>query len=171
ICVLLRSVLLVVKHAAPVMKRQRSGSIVSTASVAGLRTGRAPHIYSAAKAAVIHLTRSVAMELGESGVRVNCICPGGIATPIFGKAFGLSAAEADLTIPLMKGVLEMLQPIRRPGLPEDIAHAALWLASDESSFVNGHALVVDGGLTGGHLWSETEQRRVMLRALFDRGPT
>ena len=101
---------------------------------------------------------------------MNCICPGGIATPIFGKAFGLSAAEADATIPLMKGVLETLQPIRRPGLPEDIAHAALWLASDESSFVNGHALVVDGGLTGGRLWSETEQRRVMLRTLFDRGP-
>jgi NAD(P)-dependent dehydrogenase (short-subunit alcohol dehydrogenase family) len=168
--VLLRGVFLGMKHAAGVMKRQGTGSIISTASVAGLRTGLGPHIYSAAKAAVIHLTRSVAMELGESGVRVNCICPGGIATPIFGKAFGLSAAEADATIPLMKGILETLQPIRRPGLPEDIAHAALWLASDESSFVNGHALVVDGGLTGGRLWSETEQRRVMLRTLFDRGP-
>src|SRR5256885_6134651 len=78
--VLLRSVFLGIKHAAPVMKRQRSGSIVSTASVAGLRTGLGPHVYSAAKAAVIHLTHSVAMELGESGVRVNCICPGGIAT-------------------------------------------------------------------------------------------
>src|SRR5262249_59164823 len=106
ICVLLRSVLLVVKHAAPVMKRQRSGSIISTASVAGLRTGMGPHVYSAAKAAVIHLTHSVAMELGESGIRVNCICPGGIATPIFGKAFGIDADPADATIPLMKGALE-----------------------------------------------------------------
>src|SRR6267142_3650415 len=86
--VLLRGVFLGMKHAAPVMKRQGSGAIISTASVAGLRTGLGPHIYSAAKAAVIHLTHSVAMELGESGVRVNCICPGGIATPIFGKAFG-----------------------------------------------------------------------------------
>jgi NAD(P)-dependent dehydrogenase (short-subunit alcohol dehydrogenase family) len=88
--VLLRGVFLGMKHAAPVMKRQGSGSIISTASVAGLRTGLGPHVYSAAKAAVIHLTHSVAMELGERGVRVNCICPGGIATPIFGKAFGLS---------------------------------------------------------------------------------
>ncbi len=169
--VLLRGVFLGMKHAAPVMKRQGTGSIISTASVAGLRTGMGPHVYSAAKAAVIHLTRSVAMELGESGVRVNCICPGGIATPIFGKAFGLPPEGADATIPLMKGVLETLQPIRRPGLPEDIAQAALWLASDESSFVNGHALVVDGGLIGGRLWSETEQRRVMLRSAFGLSPT
>jgi len=160
--VLLRGVFLGMKHAAPVMKRQGSGSIISTASVAGLRTGLGPHVYSAAKAAVIHLTHSVAMELGERGVRVNCICPGGIATPIFGKAFGLSPDRAEQTVPLMKGVLETLQPIKRPGLPEDIAHAALWLASDESSFVNGHALVVDGGLIGGRLWSEVEQRRAML---------
>jgi len=160
--VLVRGVFLGMKHAAPVMKRQGAGSIISTASVAGLRTGLGPHVYSAAKAAVIQLTRSVAMELGESGVRVNCICPGGIATPIFGKAFGLSPDRADDTIPLMKGVLENLQPIHRPGLPQDIAQAALWLASDESSFVNGHALVVDGGLTGGRLWSESEQRRQML---------
>jgi len=162
--VLLRGVFLGMKHAAPVMKRQASGSIISTASVAGLRTGNGPHVYSAAKAAVIHLTRSVAMELGESGVRVNCICPGGIATPIFGKGLGMSPEQADTTIPLMKGVLERLQPIQRPGEPLDIAQAALWLASDESSFVNGHALVVDGGLIGGRLWSEVQQRRAMLRA-------
>lgn len=168
--VLLRGVFLGMKHAAPVMKKQGTGSIISTASVAGLRTGMGPHIYSAAKAAVIHLTHSVAMELGESGVRVNCICPGAIATPIFGKAFGLAPEPADATISLMKGVLETLQPIRRPGLPEDIAQAALWLASDESSFITGHALVVDGGLIGGRLWSETEQRRAMLRSAFGLPP-
>jgi len=162
--VLLRGVFLGMKHAAAVMTRQGAGSIISTASVAGLGAGLGPHVYSAAKAAVIHLTRSVAMELGESGVRVNCICPGGIATPIFGKAFGLAPEEAEATIPLMKGVLEALPPIKRAGLPDDIAHAALWLASDESSFVNGHALVVDGGLSSGRLWSEMEQRRRLLRA-------
>ena len=139
--VLLRSVFLGMKHAAPIMKRQGSGSIISTASVAGLRTGLGPHVYSAAKAAVIHLTHSVAMELGENGIRVNCICPGGIATPIFGKAFGVDADRADATIPLIKGVLETMQPIRRSGLPEDIAQAALWLACDDSTFANGHALV------------------------------
>lgn len=162
--VLVRGVFLGIKHAARVMKKQGSGSIISTASVAGLRTGFGPHTYSAAKAAVIHLTHSVAMELGESGVRVNCICPGGIATPIFGKSMGLSQERAEEVIPLMKGVLENFQPIKRTGLPDDIARAALWLASDDSSFVNGHALVVDGGLIGGRLWSEVQQRREMFRA-------
>jgi len=162
--VLLRGVFLGMKHAAPVMKRQGGGSIISTASVAGLHTGFGPHVYSAAKAAVIHLTRSVAMELGESGIRVNCICPGGIATPIFGKSFGLSAEQADGTLTLMKSVLEQMQPIRRAGAPDDIAEAALWLASDAAGFVNGHALVVDGGLGSGRQWSEGQQRRAMLRA-------
>ncbi|HTP72258.1 MAG TPA: glucose 1-dehydrogenase [Burkholderiaceae bacterium] len=162
--VLLRSVFLGIKHVAPVMKRQGGGSIVSTASVAGLRTGFGPHVYSAAKAAVIHLTHSVAMELGESGVRVNCICPGGIATPIFGKGYGLSTEAADRSVPLMKQVLSQMQPLHRAGLPDDIANAASWLASDESSFVNGHALVVDGGLIGGRQWSENLQRRDALQA-------
>ncbi|HET7527088.1 MAG TPA: glucose 1-dehydrogenase [Burkholderiaceae bacterium] len=160
--VLLRGVFLGIKHAAPVMKRQGSGSIVSTASVAGLRTGFGPHVYSAAKAAVIHLTHSVAMELGESGVRVNCICPGGIATPIFGKGYGLTPEAADRSVPLMKQVLSGMQPLRRAGLPDDIANAAAWLGSDEASFVNGHALVVDGGVIGGRLWSELQQRREMM---------
>jgi NAD(P)-dependent dehydrogenase (short-subunit alcohol dehydrogenase family) len=161
--VLVRGVLLGMKHAAPVMKHQGGGSIISTASVAGLRTGLGPHVYSAAKAAVIHLTRTVANELGEHNIRVNCICPGAIATPIFGKGLGMSAEQADEIVPLMKGVLENLQPIKRSGLPEDIAHAALWLASDDSTFVNGHALVVDGGLIGGRSWSESQFRRAALR--------
>jgi NAD(P)-dependent dehydrogenase (short-subunit alcohol dehydrogenase family) len=91
-----------------------------------------------------------------------CICPGGIATPIFGKGFGLEPEAADRSVPLMKQVLSSMQPLQRAGLPEDIANAAAWLASDESSFVNGHALVVDGGLTGGRLWGEGLQRRAML---------
>jgi NAD(P)-dependent dehydrogenase (short-subunit alcohol dehydrogenase family) len=161
--VLFRSVVLGMKHAARVMREQRSGSIISTASVAGLSTGSA-HIYSAAKAAVIHLTRSVAKELGESNVRVNCICPGGIATPIFGKAMGLATQVADQTIEPLTKALAKFQPIPRAGVPEDIATAALWLASDEASFVNGHALVVDGGLVGGPLWSQAIAGRKQLRA-------
>ena len=164
LAVLLRGVFLGMKHAAPVMKAQGGGSIISTASVAGMITGLGPHVYSVAKAAVIHLTRSVAMELGEHNVRVNCICPGAIATPIFGKGLGLSDERAEEIVPLMKGVLENLQPIRRAGLPDDIAQAALWLASDDSTFVNGHALVVDGGLTGGRSWSESQLRRSALRS-------
>jgi NAD(P)-dependent dehydrogenase (short-subunit alcohol dehydrogenase family) len=168
--VLLRGPFLGMKYAAPVMKRQGGGSIISTASVAGLRTGYGPHVYSAAKAAVIHLTRTVAMELGEHGVRVNCICPGGIATPIFPKGLGLPPERYEETIRQMKGVLENLQPIKRSGLPEDIAQAALWLAGDDSTFVNGHALVVDGGLTGGRRWSESVLRRAALRAALGLDP-
>ena len=152
--VLLRGVFLGIKHAAPIMCQQRSGSIISTASVAGIRTGFGSHIYSAAKAAVIQLTKSTARELGESNVRVNCICPGGIATPIFGKGFGLATQVADQTTEPMRMILESLQPIPRAGIPADIAQAALWLASDESSFVTGHELVVDGGITLGRKWSE-----------------
>lgn len=154
IALLLRSVYLGLHFAAPVMSAQGRGSLISTASVAGLQAGYGPHAYSAAKAAVIQLTRTVACELGEKGVRVNCICPGAIATPIFGKAFGLSAEQADATVAPMAQALQALQPIQRAGQPDDIAEAALWLASDASAFVNGHALVVDGGLTAGKLWSQ-----------------
>ena len=147
--VLLRGVFAGIKHAAAVMKQQRSGSIISTASVAGLQAGFAGHVYSAAKAAIISLTRTVAVELGEFGIRVNCICPGGIATPIFGRAVGLPPEIADQTVEPMSKVLSSLQPIARAGTPDDIARAALWLASDDASFVSGHALVVDGALTSG----------------------
>ena len=139
---------------------------MSTASVAGLQAGFGGHIYSAAKAAVINLTRSVATELGESGVRVNCICPGGVATAIFGRALGLEPEDAERSAGTMLMALANAQPLQRAGVPEDIANAALWLASDESGFVNGHALVVDGGITGGRLWSEGLQRREMLRAVL-----
>jgi NAD(P)-dependent dehydrogenase (short-subunit alcohol dehydrogenase family) len=90
------------KYAAPVMKRQGSGSIINNGSIAGLRAGYAPLVYGAAKAAVIHLARCVAMEFGESGVRVNSISPGAIATGIFGKAAGLSTEVADRTAEVMK---------------------------------------------------------------------
>jgi NAD(P)-dependent dehydrogenase (short-subunit alcohol dehydrogenase family) len=149
--VLFRGAFLGIKHAARVMRGQQSGSIISTASVAGLGSGYGPHAYSAAKAAVINLTRSAASELGEIGIRVNCICPGGIATPIFGKGLGLATQVADQMAESKR--LARMQPIPRSGLPEDIAEAALWLASDASTFVNGHALVVDGGLTTGRRWS------------------
>src|SRR6516164_5196366 len=160
----LRGVFLGIKHAAPIMCQQRSGSIISTASVAGIRTGFGSHIYSAAKAAVIQLTKSTARELGESNVRVNCICPGGIATPIFGKGFGLATQVADQTVDALQEGLARIQPIPRAGLPLDIANAALWLAGEESTFVNGHALVVDGGLVGGPLWSTVRARSKELRA-------
>ena len=160
-----RSVFLGMKHATPIMKKQNSGSIISTASVAGLRTGFGSHVYSAAKAAIIHITRTVAMELGEFNIRVNCICPGGIATAIFGKGFGFEQDKAERFKELIKIYLAEAQPIKRPGLPEDIAKAALWLASDDSTFVSGHPLVVDGGIIGGRMpmqnaeqWEEMAKR-------------
>lgn len=149
--VMVRGVFLGIKHAAPIMREQGGGSIINTASIAGLRTGAAGHAYSAAKAAVIHLTRSAAMELREAHIRVNCICPGFIATPIFARAMGLPEDTDDVaTAAVAAGVPGM----GRPGSPDDIAQAALWLASDESRFVNGHALVVDNGLTAGMSWSD-----------------
>jgi len=149
----LRGVFLGVKHAAPVMKRQGHGSIINTASVAGIRTGYGNHVYSAAKAGVIQFTRSVAMELGESGVRVNCVLPGYIPTPMIGLARGLTQEEAEAKLGVVSEAFRGAQPIEGPGSPDDVARAALWLASDDSRFVNGHALVVDGGATGGRTWS------------------
>jgi NAD(P)-dependent dehydrogenase (short-subunit alcohol dehydrogenase family) len=162
--VLLRGVFLGIKHAARVMREQRSGSIISTASVAGIDTSFGPHVYDTAKAGVIHLTKSVAKELGDSNVRVNCICPGYIATPIFGKSHGLATQVADQTLESVKEWLAQVQPIPRAGEPQDIANAALWLASDESTFVSGHALVVDGALLAGRRWAERQKFREDMRA-------
>lgn len=156
--VLLRGVFLGIKHSARVMKPRRSGSIINTASIAGLQTGYGSIPYSTAKAGVIHMSRAAAVELGESGIRVNALCPGGIVTPVFGKAFGMTHAEALRTMESIKPWFEELQPIHRPGAGLDIAQAALWLASDDSGFVNGHALVVDGGLTCGLSYSESMAR-------------
>lgn len=164
--VLARSAFLGMHFAAPAMKARGRGSIVNMASVAGFRAGYGSHLYSAAKAAVMQLTRTVAMELGEAGVRVNCICPGAIATPLFGKAAGLGPDEADATVQPMRQMLAKAQPICRAGEADDVAEAALWLASEASAFINGHALVVDGGLTGGRPWSAVvEQRQRMREAL------
>jgi NAD(P)-dependent dehydrogenase (short-subunit alcohol dehydrogenase family) len=167
---LLRSVMLGMKHAAPHMRRQGSGSIINNGSIAGKLGGYSTSlVYGAAKAAVIHLTKCVAMELGEVGIRVNSISPGVIATGIFGKALGLSVEAAEKTPELMHGVYKSAQPIPRAGLPEDIAHAAVFLASDESTFVNGHDLVVDGAITGGRNWTQQQQGYVALRKTFEQG--
>lgn len=136
--VLLRSVFLGIKHAARVMQERKSGgSIINTASVAGLSGGAGPHAYSAAKAGVINLTRSAAVELGPDRIRVNAICPGGILTPLVHRG----NAEQ------VRGRLERFQPWPAAGEGRNIAGAALFLASDDSEFVTGEALVVDGGLT------------------------
>ncbi len=164
--VLLRGPFLGIKHAAPILAKQRSGSIISTASVAGLQGGFGPHPYSALKAGVIQLTRTTSLELAEKNVRVNCICPGGIATPIFGRAMGFAEGQVSQTVAVMKQALSAMHPIGRSGMPEDIADTALWLASDSSSFVTGQAIVVDGGLTAGRGWSQTQDGGTQLRKIL-----
>ena len=148
----LRGVFFGIRAATKVMRPQGHGSIINTSSVAALSANYAGHDYSAAKAAIAHLTRTAANELGESGIRVNAICPGAIATSIFGRAAGLDSEAAQSTVETMADALADLAPIRRGGKPLDIAEAVLWLASDGSSFVNGQAIAVDGGLTTGPLW-------------------
>jgi len=155
---LVRSVMLGMKHAAAVMKQQRSGSIINNGSVAAHLAGYSSSmIYGAAKAAVVHLTRCVAMELGEHCVRVNSISPGAIATGILPKALGVEASRADAIAEQMKEPFAAVQPIPRAGVPDDIAQCACWLASDRSSFVNGEDIVIDGGMTRGRLFTPHQQ--------------
>lgn len=144
-----RAAMFGIKHATPIMQTQGGGSIISTASIAGLQNGYGPYLYSVAKAAIVHMTKLAAAELGPMNIRVNCICPGFIATPIFARAVGLATQVADQTVAGIAEVAKHAQPIPKAGLPEDIAEAALFLASDGSKFVNGIALTVDGGITVG----------------------
>jgi len=151
--VLLRGPFFGMKHAAPVMRSQGSGgSIISTASIAGVVGGDGPHIYATAKAAVMHLTRSVALELAEHNIRVNAICPGGTVTPmVLGEIPNVPEEQAK---DLVRGALKGFQPLHRAGEAIDIANAALWLAGNESTFVTGQSIVVDGGLTAGKQWTQ-----------------
>ena len=165
VAVNVRGVLLGLKHVAPIMVRQNSGSIVNVASIAGLRGGASGHVYAASKGAVIALTRSVAAELGEKGIRVNSISPGAIVTGIFAKGAGVEASKADKVTDLAKDLFAAVQPIPRAGLPEDVARAALFLASDGSSFIDGQDIVVDGGLTAiARGWSGMVKMRAELGA-------
>ena len=142
-----RGVILGAKHAARVMLQTGSGSIINIGSVAGHRGGLSAHVYSASKGAVSAFTRSAATELGEKGIRVNCISPSAIVTGIFGKNAGLEGAKADKVAGVVKEMFTTIQPIPRAGLPDDIAQAAVFLASDASGFINGQDIVIDGGQT------------------------
>jgi len=137
------------KHAVPLMRARGGGAVVNTASIAGLQAGFGPLAYSAAKAAVIQMTRVAAAELSPMKIRVNALCPGLIATSIFGASFGLTREAADQMAAQIEDVAPRFQPVPKAGLPYDIAEAALFLASDASVFVSGTHLVVDGGLTIG----------------------
>ncbi len=132
---------LAIKHAIPHMIKQKSGSIVCTASVAGLKSGASGHPYGASKAGVISLVQTTAYSLSGTGVRINAVCPGlietGMTKPIFDNA---KQRGTDHKI-------GQLNPLKRAGQPHELAAMGLFLASDDASYVNGQAIPVDGGLT------------------------
>jgi NAD(P)-dependent dehydrogenase (short-subunit alcohol dehydrogenase family) len=142
IAVDLKAVWLGMKHALPYLIANGGGSIITTASVSAFMGMQGQGAYGAAKGGVVQLTRVCAIENADKGVRANCICPGGTATPLL---WANPASDLRPDPDEVRARLANIQPIPRAGLPEDIANAALWLASDESSFVTGQAIVVDGG--------------------------
>jgi NAD(P)-dependent dehydrogenase (short-subunit alcohol dehydrogenase family) len=133
-----KSIFLGAKFVVPVMADSGGGSIINTASVSGLRGDRSSIVYGASKAAVINLTRCLAVDHARQGIRVNAICPGAIDTPPIKRMLATEQAKASAG---------RSHPLGRIGQPEEIAAAAVWLASDQSSFVTGEALVVDGGFS------------------------
>jgi NAD(P)-dependent dehydrogenase (short-subunit alcohol dehydrogenase family) len=135
---------LVIKHASAAMAGKGNGSIICTASVAGLRSGAGGAPYSASKAGVISLVQTSAQQLAGTGVRVNAICPGLIETGMTAPMFDRAREKGS------EAKLGQLNPLRRAGQPVEIAKAALFLASDDASYVNGQAIVVDGGLSSSH---------------------
>ena len=151
---LLRSVALGIRYAAPLMAARGGGAIVNTASIAALQTGAAPTAYSVAKAGVLHLTHLAAADLARHKIRVNAICPGFITTNIFTRAMEIDGTARDQANAAITGIAASAQPIQRPGSADDIAAAVAYLASDDAAFVTGTHIVVDGGMTLGprHSW-------------------
>lgn len=147
---LLRSVALGTRLAVPVMRKSGGGAIVNTASVAAFSAGYAPLAYSVAKAGVLHFTKVAAAELARDNIRVNAICPGLILTGIFTASF--ASEQPDLAAEVreyMDRTAPFAQPLRKPGLPENVADVVMFLASDAAAFVTGTHVLVDGGLTVG----------------------
>ncbi|MDZ4828351.1 MAG: SDR family oxidoreductase [Actinomycetota bacterium] len=166
IAVLLRGVFLGTKHAARVMVPQGSGVILSMSSTAGVMGGLGPHAYTAAKHAVIGLTRSAASELAQFGIRVNAIGAGNIVTPMTAAVITGDPGATDTT----HTMIEAMSPLRRAGVPADIAAAAVYLASDDSLYVSGHCLMVDAAQTTGPAPSMFSQGEAgMLREAGRRG--
>ena len=165
--VLVKSVFLGMKHVATHMMERGSGSIINTASIAGIRAGYGPILYSTAKAAVVTMSQNAAMEFGTAGVRVNAICPGAVATPLLA---GNPKASADDINRAGQG-FESMTPIGHVADPSELASAALFLASDDSSFVTGQALVVDGGVTAGIPYADQPEFFRVARPIRHHRPT
>ncbi|MFZ4603079.1 MAG: SDR family NAD(P)-dependent oxidoreductase [Caulobacterales bacterium] len=154
---LLVSVMAGVKHALPHLKARGGGAIINTASIAGTEAGWGPLAYSTAKGAVIHFTRCAAADLSQHKIRINAICPGLIATSIFGASLGLARPAADQMAALVADKGGPMQPMGRAGAPADIAAMVAFLASDDASFITGAHFIVDGGITIGprHAWDRS----------------
>ena len=155
---LLRSVAFGIRYAVPHMKGRPNASIVNTASVAACGPGYSPSAYAVAKGAVLHLTKSAAADLAKHSIRVNAIQPGFINTNIFTSSLGIPDELKEQAKAAIAQMSSNAQPVRRKGMPIDIAEAAAYLASEAGSFVNGTSLLVDGGLTIGprHSWDDEE---------------
>ncbi|MGH1488574.1 MAG: SDR family NAD(P)-dependent oxidoreductase [Acidimicrobiales bacterium] len=166
--VLLRGVFYTVKHAAPVMREQGSGSMIATASVCGLEAGIGAHIYTVAKAGVISLMQTTALEMAEYGVRANSICPGYIATSLMAGRMRSQVSDDETESRLQKSrdMMGESQAMHRVGEADDIAKMALFLASDDSEWVTGTAQVVDGGLTVGKPWRKQPRTMTEVRPIY-----
>ncbi len=139
----LKGTFIVDKHGAVHMLAQGRGSIINIASIEGLEGTEGGTAYNASKGGVVTLTKSMAIDYGRRGIRVNCICPGGIDTPLLGAIIDAEGME------LYRDTMRERHMLGRFGTPAEIASAASFLASDDASFITGHALVVDGGFTAG----------------------
>ena len=160
---LLVSVMAGVKHALPHLKARGGGAIINTASIAGTEAGWGPLAYSTAKGAVIHFTRCAAADLSQHKIRINAICPGLIATSIFGASLGMARPVADQMAALVADKGGPMQPMGRAGAPADIAAMVAFLASDDASFITGTHFIVDGGITIGprHAWDRSAPSPVL----------
>ncbi|WP_159647832.1 SDR family NAD(P)-dependent oxidoreductase [Sphingorhabdus sp. 109] len=163
---LLKSVAMGIRHAAPHLKERGGGAIVNTASICSFQAGYGPIAYSTAKAGVLHLTKVAAAELAQYKIRVNAICPGFIQTNIFAATVGANKEETQAINTVLGQAAASAQPVARPGVPDDIAEAAAYLASDAAGFVTGTHILVDGGMLVGTEGSWNPEKPGMLDAIL-----
>jgi NAD(P)-dependent dehydrogenase (short-subunit alcohol dehydrogenase family) len=151
---LMRSVAMGIRYAAPHMKHRKGAAIVNTSSIAAVGPGYSPTAYAVAKAGVLHLTKCAATDLAQYGIRVNAVQPGFINTNIFTSSLEMSAEMVETAKAVIMQMSSNAQPVARSGMPEDIANAVAFLCSEAASFMTGASLIVDGGLTVGprHAW-------------------
>lgn len=149
-----RSVAMGIRYAAPHMKHRKGASVINTSSIAAVGPGYSPTAYAVAKAAVLHLTKCAATDLAQYGIRVNAVQPGFINTNIFTASMEMPEQLVDQAKAMIKQMSSQAQPVGRPGMPDDIANAVAFLASDAAGFMTGASLIVDGGITVGprHSW-------------------